>query len=488
MDDLRGGSNPPVRTITYFALGFYRVFFLARVSKLSAGYGIIWLVLREDLVLNSLIEKKEGGRVTLKVTIPAQDFDKNYAEAIKRAAREHNFPGFRKGHAPKPIIISRLGESYLLSEAASLSIYMTQAQAMKDNNIQPIGDPQFDVEQVNEHEDFIYTLTVEVMPEINLPEYKGVKAVKKIRKISDTEVDEFVENTRKRQAQLVAIEDRDTVENGDYILFDFKGFINDEPFEGGAAENYTLKIGSNSFIPGFEDQMIGKKIGEAGEVHVNFPEDYHQESLAGKPAVFKVTVKEIKKEELPELDDEFAKDLGKETLAEFKDQVRSDLEKQAENAATYDLENSILNIIADQAEFDVPPSMIEMQIDSMVTDFKARVEYQGISWETYLEHSGKNVDEIKKDFEPKALQAVKNFFILRDVAKLENITVADEELDAKFEELAAGYQVSKEMIREYYENNNRVEDLRHDILTEKTLRFLVDNASVEEEEFETETK
>lgn len=438
-------------------------------------------------MLNSLIEKKEGGRVTLKVTIPAQEFDKTYAQALKKVAREHNFPGFRKGHAPKPVIEARLGQPYILSEAASMAISKTYLQAMKDHEVQPFGEPEYDVEQIEVNKDFIYNIIVDVLPEIELPEYKGIKAAKNVYSVEDDKVDTILLDLQKRQAQLVAIEDRDVVEDGDYILFDFKGFIDGEPFEGGAAENYTLQVGSGSFIPGFEEQLVGKKVRETGEVAVTFPEDYHQEAFAGKPAVFEVTINEIKKEELPELDDEFAKDVSdKETLEELKQQIREDLQKQLDERSKVELEDQLLEDIVQRAEFDVPPKMVEIQVEHMLNDFKYRVEYQGLSWESYLEYSKQTEEQLKQEFEPRALKAVKNYFVLNEIAKVEDIKVSEEDLDQKLEEIAEGYQVTKDMIRDYYEQNNRLSDLVYDMVTQKTLQFLVDNATVEEKVVESE--
>lgn len=438
-------------------------------------------------MLNSLIEKKEGGRVTLKVTIPAQEFDKTYAQALKKVAREHNFPGFRKGHAPKPVIEARLGQPYILSEAASMAISKTYLQAMKDHEVQPFGEPEYDVEQIEVNKDFIYNIIVDVLPEIELPEYKGIKAAKNVYSVEDDKVDTILLDLQKRQAQLVAIEDRDVVEDGDYILFDFKGFIDGEPFEGGAAENYTLQVGSGSFIPGFEEQLVGKKVRETGEVAVTFPEDYHQEAFAGKPAVFEVTINEIKKEELPELDDEFAKDVSdKETLEELKQQIREDLQKQLDERSKVELEDQLLEDIVQRAEFDVPPKMVEIQVEHMLNDFKYRVEYQGLSWESYLEYSKQTEEQLKQEFEPRALKAVKNYFVLNEIAKVEDIKVSEEDLDQKLEEIAEGYQVTKDMIRDYYEQNNRLSDLVYDMVTQKTLQFLVDNATVEEKVVEPE--
>ena len=438
-------------------------------------------------MLNSLIEKKEGGRVTLKVTIPAQEFDKTYAQALKKVAREHNFPGFRKGHAPKPVIEARLGQPYILSEAASMAISKTYLQAMKDHEVQPFGEPEYDVEQIEVNKDFIYNIIVDVLPEIELPEYKGIKVVRNVYSVEDDKVDTILLDLQKRQAQLVAIEDRDVVEDGDYILFDFKGFIDGEPFEGGAAENYTLQVGSGSFIPGFEEQLVGKKVRETGEVAVTFPEDYHQEAFAGKPAVFEVTINEIKKEELPELDDEFAKDVSdKETLEELKQQIREDLQKQLDERSKVELEDQLLEDIVQRAEFDVPPKMVEIQVEHMLNDFKYRVEYQGLSWESYLEYSKQTEEQLKQEFEPRALKAVKNYFVLNEIAKVEDIKVSAEDLDQKLEEIAEGYQVTKDMIRDYYEQNNRLSDLVYDMVTQKTLQFLVDNATVEEKVVESE--
>lgn len=438
-------------------------------------------------MLNSLIEKKEGGRVTLKVTIPAQEFDKTYAQALKKVAREHNFPGFRKGHAPKPVIEARLGQPYILSEAASMAISKTYLQAMKDHEVQPFGEPEYDVEQIEVNKDFIYNIIVDVLPEIELPEYKGIKVVRNVYSVEDDKVDTILLDLQKRQAQLVAIEDRDVVEDGDYILFDFKGFIDGEPFEGGAAENYTLQVGSGSFIPGFEEQLVGKKVRETGEVAVTFPEDYHQEAFAGKPAVFEVTINEIKKEELPELDDEFAKDVSdKETLEELKQQIREDLQKQLDERSKVELEDQLLEDIVQRAEFDVPPKMVEIQVEHMLNDFKYRVEYQGLSWESYLEYSKQTEEQLKQEFEPRALKAVKNYFVLNEIAKVEDIKVSEEDLDQKLEEIAEGYQVTKDMIRDYYEQNNRLSDLVYDMVTQKTLQFLVDNATVEEKVVEPE--
>ncbi len=446
------------------------------------------MVYGEDIVLNSLIEKKEGGRVTLKVTIPAREFTSIFEEAVKKTAREHNFPGFRKGHAPKPIVIARLGETYILTEAATLAISKTYIEAIKENSIQPFGDPEYDIVQIEADKDFIYTINVDVLPEVKLPEYKGLKAVKKVRKVTDKDIENVLLEMQKHNAQLIAIEDRNVVENGDYILFDFKGFIDDEPFEGGASVNYTLKIGSNSFIPGFEDQLIGKKIGEDEEVKVTFPADYHQETLAGKEAVFEVNIKEIKREELPAIDDELAKDVSEyETLSELKGKIKADLEEAAEKKATEELEDELLDKVVSAAEFEVPPTMVEIQLKHVFQEFKSQVEYHGISWESYLEHSEKSEDDLREGFREKALKVVRNYFVIKEIAEKENIVVTDADLDQKYAQLAVDYQVAKDMLRDYYEKNNHVDDLAYNLTVQKTLRFLVDNATVEEEEQDSES-
>ena len=301
-------------------------------------------------------------------------------------------------------------------------------------------------------------------------------------KATDAEVDEVLAQMQKRHSQLVAVEDRDTVEEGDHIIFDFKGFVDGEPFEGGAAENYALKIGSGTFIPGFEEQMVGKKLGEKSEITVTFPEDYHMEALQGKETVFEVKVNEIKKEVLPELDDEFAKDVSdKETLAEYREQIKKDLDENFERISRNKLEDEILAKLLEATSFDPPPSMVDMQAQQLLEEMKTNLAYQGISWEFYLQRTEQDEEALKENFKPRALHQVKNYFLLKEIALKEGIEVSDEELDARIEELAEQFQMTKEQLREYYEKSGQLGSLRSEIETEKTLQFLVDNAIIEEQ-------
>lgn len=432
--------------------------------------------------MKSELVKTEGGRATLKVTVPVDEFKSYIDEALKELAKEVNVPGFRKGKAPKQIILSRLGEGYVLSEAASHAVSHTYMQAIQESGVKVFSEPVYDVEQLESGKDFIYNIIVDVLPDIELPEYKGINVTKKVAKATDAEVDEVLAQMQKRHSQLVAVEDRDTVEEGDHIIFDFKVFVDGEPFEGGAAENYALKIGSGTFIPGFEEQMVGKKLGEKSEITVTFPEDYHMEALQGKETVFEVKVNEIKKEVLPELDDEFAKDVSdKETLAEYREQIKKDLDENFERISRNKLEDEILAKLLEATSFDPPPSMVDMQAQQLLEEMKTNLAYQGISWEFYLQRTEQDEEALKENFKPRALHQVKNYFLLKEIALKEGIEVSDEELDARIEELAEQFQMTKEQLREYYEKSGQLGSLRSEIETEKTLQFLVDNAIIEEQ-------
>jgi trigger factor len=389
--------------------------------------------------MNTKVEKLESNIVKLEITVPAENFDKAIQKAYKKNSSKYNVPGFRKGKTPLHIIEKYYGESVFFEDAVEAVYEETYPTAIDTNDIKPVDYPQIDVVQIGKNKEFIYTAKVTVKPEVTLGEYKGIELKKNVYTVSEEDIDVTLNSMREKNARIINKEDG-AIENGDTAIIDFEGFIDDVAFEGGKGENYELVIGSGSFIPGFEEQLIGVKLNESKDVTVSFPEEYHAEELKGKPALFKVTVNGIKTKELPELDDEFVKDVSElDTLDELKADIRKKQDETNEDKANKEFEEALLSKISDAATVEIPQVMVEREIDYMIKDLDYRLQYQGLNVEKYIELIGTTMEAMRKDFDEIALSKVKMNLVLEAISKLENITASEQELEEKAEAIAKQY-------------------------------------------------
>jgi len=423
---------------------------------------------------------EEKNTILLKIEVPAEVFDKEVDQAYKRIAGQLVIPGFRKGKIPKTIIDSRLGKQAVHEEAIQKAIPHYYVDAVKGADIEPVDQPEIEIVQVEENKPLIFTAKVTVKPEVKLGEYKGIEVEKPSVEPAEDEVKTQIENMRNNFASLEPVEDR-PVKEGDFALIDFEGFVGDEPFEGGSSKDYLLEIGSGTFIPGFEDQLVGVKKGEAKDVMVTFPEDYGSEELAGKEAKFKVAVKEIKDKKLPEFDDDFAKQVGFDTVGELEVDVRSKIAEVKEKYADTELKNRVVDAVTEAAEVDIPEAMVEQELDDMVEDFSSDVQRQGLTLEKYLELTGMTVENLRKEWRDRAEQRVKNRLVLEAIANAENIEAAQEDVDNEIKKAAEATGRDFEEIKQIFEMKGTIGALKQRIAIGKTIDWLVDAANIKEE-------
>ncbi|HPP36052.1 MAG TPA: trigger factor, partial [Clostridiales bacterium] len=383
----------------------------------------------------------------------------------------------RRGKAPRHLVERYYGEQVLYEDAINEVCPDAYEQAVEENDIHPVDRPEIDIKQIGKGKSLIFTATVTVRPDVELGEYKGVEVEKSTAVVTDEDVDKEIERVRERNSRLIAVEDRPAA-SGDTVTIDFEGFVDGTAFEGGKGTDYDLVLGSGTFIPGFEDQLIGVSKGEEKEVNVTFPEDYHNKDLAGKPAVFKVTVKEIKVRELPNLDDEFAKDVSEfDTLEEYKADLRKKLLERAEHMAHHENEDKVVAKVVENAAVDIPPVMIDRQIDNLVYDFRMSLMYQGLDLERYLEIMGMDMNSFRDQFRTRAEQEVKTQLVLDKISKVEAIVPTDEETDAEIKRLAENYRQSEEEFRQHLKPDD-IEYIRSTLITRKTVGFLLENAKL----------
>ncbi|WP_338788975.1 trigger factor [Metabacillus sp. FJAT-53654] len=422
-------------------------------------------------------EKLEGNDGVLTVEVSAEDFTKALDEAFKKVVKQVSIPGFRKGKIPRGMFEQRFGVESLYQDALDIILPTAYPNAVDEAGIEPVDRPEIDVEQVEKGKSLIFTAKVTVKPEVKLGEYKGLE----VEKLDDTVTDEDVENELKqlqeRQAEL-AVKEEGAIENGDTAVLDFDGYVDGEAFEGGAAENYSLEIGSGSFIPGFEEQLIGLEAGAEKDVEVTFPEEYHAENLAGKQAVFKVKIHEIKAKELPALDDEFAKDVNEEveTLEELRAQTRTRLEEAKKTEAENQLRDTLVEKAAESVEVDIPDALIENEISRMMQEFEQRLQMQGMNLDLYFQFSGQDEEALKAQMKVDAEKRVKYNLTLEAIVKAENIEVSDEDVEAELSKMAEMYNMPIENIKQAL--GGSAEGLKEDLKVRKAIDFLVENSKV----------
>ena len=394
------------------------------------------------------VEKLEHNMAKLTIEVSADEVEKALESAYQKQKGKISIPGFRKGKVPRAMIEKMYGASIFYEDAANELIQQTYPSAIDESGEDIVSRPSVDLVQIEKGKPFIYTAEVAVRPEVKLGQYKGVAVTKVDTAVTEAELDEALEKERGNNARTIQVTDR-PVAGGDVAVIDFEGFVDSTAFEGGKGENYKLEIGSHSFIDTFEDQLIGKNIGDDVDVNVTFPEDYQAAELAGKPALFKVKIHGIEAKELPELDDEFAQDVSEyETLAEYKDSVKKQLEEQKENEAKRAKEDEALQSIIETSEMDIPDVMVDTQCDTMLDEFAQRISWNGLSMEQYLQFSGTTVDGLREQMRPEALSRIQSSLVLEQIAKDENLEASDEEVDAEIAKMAERYGMQADQLKE----------------------------------------
>ena len=424
--------------------------------------------------MNCKVEKTEkANEVKLEITIEAEKFENAMKKVYFQNAKYFNIPGFRKGKAPMNIVEKYYGAQIFYEDAFNEVATEAYDEALKENNIEAVSRPEVDIIQMEKGKDVIFTAVVQTKPEVELGKYKGVEIVKAEYPVEEKDIEHELGHMQEHNSRLVTVEDR-ALEKGDISTIDFEGFVDGVAFEGGKAEGHELEIGSGSFIPGFEDQLVGMKIDEEKDINVKFPEEYFSKDLAGKDAVFKVKLHAIKKKELPELDDEFAKDVSEfDTLAELKASIKEKLEKNNAQRAKYETEEAAIKAVCENAKLDIPTGMIDLEVDNMLKDFEQRLSYQGLNMEQYLKMIGRTEEEMRKEYEPQATEAIKSRLVLEAIINAEKIEASEEEINAKMEEMAKNYG---KKVEELSENENLKKYLDEGIRSEKALAFIVENA------------
>lgn len=398
-------------------------------------------------------------------------------KAYNKSRNKYNIPGFRKGKAPRIVIETQYGKGIFYNDAIEILFPEVYPEAIKELDIDPIDNPDLDIEEISKDNGLVMVLNVEVKPEFELGNYKGIEIAKVENTVSDENVDAKLQEMVEKNARLVSVEDK-ALEDGDTAIIDFEGFENGVAFDGGKGENYNLVIGSNTFIPGFEEQLVGKKAGEEVEVNVTFPEEYHSQDLAGKPVVFNVKINDVKVKELSALDDEFAKDTSEfDSLDELKADVRAKLEEEAKNRADAETRNSVVEKVAENTEIEIPEVMIQHQIDNMLNELNYQLQYQGFGLQQLLEMTGRTMEELREERKEDAKKLVKSSLVLEAITKAEGIEATEEEFKAELEKMASAYNMEVEKIEASLRDADK-EDIKGQIKIRKTIDLLVDNATI----------
>jgi len=419
-------------------------------------------------------EKLEGNQGVLTIEVEADKVKDGLNAAFKKVVKQVNAPGFRKGKMPRHLFENRYGIESLYQDALDILLPEAYANAIEESGIVPVDRPEIDVEQMEKGKILIFTAKVTVKPEVKLGQYKDLEIEKLDTTVTDEDVENELQSLQERHAELV-VKETGAIVNGNTVIIDFDGYVDGVSFEGGKAENYSLEIGSGSFIPGFEEQLIGLEAGAEKDVEVSFPAEYHAEELAGKPATFKVKIHEIKAKELPELDDEFAKDADEEveTLAELKTKIKEDLEHSKEHEAEHHLHDTLAQMAADNAEIDIPEAMVETEVDRMLKEFEQRLQMQGMNLELYYQFSGQEESALRAQMKEDAAKRVRINLTLEAIVKAENIDVTEEEVNQELEKMAEMYNMTADAVKTAIGN---VEGIKEDLKSQKAVEFLVENS------------
>jgi len=425
--------------------------------------------------MNSKLEKVENNVATLEISVSAEKLEEGIMKSYLKNVKKFNIAGFRKGKAPRKIIERHYGEAVFYEDAINIICPDAYDEAVKEHNLEPVDRPDIDIIDIESGKGLIFKAVVTVKPEVALGQYKGIEAEKKEYNVTDEEVDKEIEIMRDKNARLVEVSDR-PVKNGDIIIIDFKGFVDDKQFEGGTSENFNLEVGSGQFIPGFEDQLVGAELGKEIDVNVQFPKEYNSEELAGKPALFKVTVKEIKEKQLVKLDDEFAKDVSEfDTLDELKADIRKKKEEQCKRLEKQQYEDEVINKVVENATVDIPEVMVDAQVNIMLRDFDYQLRYQGLNLEAYLKYMNMDIDKLKESYRDVAKSRVKSQLVLEKVAEAEGIAATEEDLNAEIEKTAKHYNQDLEKFKKTLKEDE-ITYIKDGIVIQKAIDFLVDNS------------
>ncbi len=435
-------------------------------------------MVRRGVKMLNRIEKIEDSKVKLEVEVAAPDVDTALARAYRKVVKKVNLPGFRKGKVPRRVLETRFGPEVLHEEALEELIPPAYEQALEEAGIDPINQPEFELVQVEEGKPLLFNAVVEVLPEVELGQYRGLEVEQDQVEVDDLQVDHHIYMLREQNARLAPREDQ-PARDGDLVTIDFKGFVDGEPFEGGESEDYSLELGSRSFIPGFEEQLVGVKPGEEKEIVVNFPKDYRNEELAGKEARFQVRMKQVKEKQLPELNDDFVKEVSEfETFDEMKADLKEKMLKNAEEQSKTKLEESLIQIVTDASEVKLPEVLVQRQIDRMIGDMENYLRQQGLGLDKFLELSGKNMNELREQNRPEAEKRTRANLVLDAIAKKEGFTVEESELEAKISEIAENYNDQPDRIKDILEKQGRLPAVREEMRIRKAIDLIVENASI----------
>ncbi|MGG4000058.1 trigger factor [Neobacillus thermocopriae] len=421
-------------------------------------------------------EKLEGNQGVLTVEVDAEKVNEGLDEAFKKVVKKVQIPGFRKGKIPRSLFEKRFGVESLYADALDILLPEAYAKAVEETGIEPVDRPEIDVEQIEKGKSLIFTAKVTVKPEVTLGQYKGLEVEKLDDTVTDEDVEQELKRLQERHAELV-VKEEGTVENGDTVVIDFEGFVDGEAFEGGKAENYSLVIGSGTFIPGFEEQLIGMAAGEEKDIEVTFPEEYHAEQLAGKPAVFKIKLHEIKTKQLPALDDEFAKDVDEEveTLDALKEKIKERLTNEKKEEAEAALRDAVVQKATENAQMDIPEVMVKNETDRMIREFEQRLQMQGLNLDLYYQFSGQDEAALREQMKEEAEKRVRVTLTLEAIVKAENIDVTEEEVEKELQEMASLYNLSVDKLKELL---GTLDGLKEDLKMRKAIDFLVENSKV----------
>ena len=424
------------------------------------------------------VEKLEKNMAKLTIEVSADDLEKALQSAYNKQKSKISIPGFRKGKVPRQMIEKMYGAEIFYDDAANALIPKAYSDAYDECELEIASQPKIDIVQIEKGKPFIFTAEVAVKPEVTLGEYKGLKVDKISNRVTQKEIDAKLQEEAEKNARTITVEDR-PVQDGDEVILDFEGFVDGEAFEGGKGENYPLTIGSGSFIPGFEEQLIGANTGDEKEVNVTFPEDYHAEDLKGKAAVFKCKIHEIKAKELPEIDDEFASEVSEfDTLEEYKADIKTKLKEQKESEGKTKQENQAVEQAIANASMEIPDAMIDTQARQMMDDFARRMQQQGLTMEQYCQFTGQTMDKMLEDLRPQAVNRIQTRLVLEAIAKAENIEISDEKLDEEIGKMAEMYKMEADKLKEYMGEAEK-KQMKEDMAVQEAVTFLVENAVTE---------
>lgn len=430
--------------------------------------------------MNAKLEKLENNLVKLEITIEAEKFDEGMSKAFFRNAKYFSVPGFRKGKVPRDIVEKHYGEGILYEDAFNIVAQDAYEAAIEEHKLEIVSSPEIDITQIGKGKDLIFTATVTVKPEVKLGKYKGIKLENKEYKVTAKDVDAEIKAMAEKNSRMVSGDENTVLEKGATAVIDFEGFVNGVAFDGGKGENYSLEIGSNTFIPGFEDQLVGLKAGEETEVHVTFPENYFSADLAGKPAIFKVKVHEIKIKELPEIDDEFAKDVSEfDTLKELKADVKKKLTEENEKKAKFEMEEEAVKTVVEATTIDIPQVMIDHEVEDYIKEMESRLAYQGMDMKTYLGLMGKDIEDFKAQYAERATTNVKTKLVLEAIFNEEKIEITDKDIEDKLRDFAKNYSATGANVDELVKNPT--DQLKHfaeeELKFDLAVKFIMDNAT-----------